>query len=211
MKKINYKALFIKCAVIFIGVFLAGFGCASYLKAALGSDPVTAFVEGLGKTIGISAGSATNILNVSAFFILLILNIKMINIGTAIYTLFLGLFVDMSSSIYDMLLGPDPSLLIRVLILIIGTLAIGVGLGLYQSAGLGAGPTDGINQTVVLKTGIPYKWERIMFDALMAFIGWLLGGTIFIGTIIGIVAVGPIMAPTMQWGKKKLTYIKVRD
>lgn len=54
----NWKMIILKCLVITLGVFLAGLGCASYLKAALGSDPVTAFVEGLGKTLGITAGAA---------------------------------------------------------------------------------------------------------------------------------------------------------
>ena len=67
----NWKMIILTCLVITLGVFLAGLGCASYMKAALGSDPVTAFVEGLGKTLGITAGAATNILNVSAFVILL--------------------------------------------------------------------------------------------------------------------------------------------
>ena len=72
----NWKMIILKCLVITLGVFLAGLGCASYLKAALGSDPVTAFVEGLGKTLGITAGAATNILNVSAFVVLLLCNRK---------------------------------------------------------------------------------------------------------------------------------------
>ena len=198
----NWKVIGIKCLVITLGVFLAGLGCASYLKAALGSDPVTAFVEGLGKTLGITAGAATNILNVSAFVVLLLCNRRLIHVGTAIYTLLLGTFVDLCSTGLNALLGPAPALWVRAVVLVMGTLAIGFGLGLYQSAELGAGPTDGLNQTVVQKTGLAYKWERILFDALMAFIGWLLGGTIFVGTIIGVFAVGPIMAPTLQWGKR---------
>lgn len=198
----NWKIITVKCLVITLGVFLAGLGCASYLKAALGSDPVTAFVEGLGKTLGITAGAATNILNISAFVVLLICNRRLIHIGTAIYTLLLGTFVDLCGKGLNAMLGPEPAIWVRVAVLVIGTLAIGFGLGLYQSAELGAGPTDGLNQTVVQKTGIAYKWERIMFDALMAFVGWLLGGTIFAGTIVGVLAVGPIMAPTLQWGKR---------
>ena len=204
----NWKMIILKCLVITLGVFLAGLGCASYLKAALGSDPVTAFVEGLGKTLGITAGAATNILNVSAFVILLLCNRKLIHIGTAIYTLFLGMFVGACGKGLDVLLGPSPALWARVVVLAVGTLAIGFGLGLYQSAELGAGPTDGLNQTVVQKTGLAYKWERIIFDALMAFIGWLLGGTIFLGTIVGVFAVGPIMAPTIQWGKRRFARLE---
>ena len=162
----NWKMIILKCLVITLGVFLAGLGCASYLKAALGSDPVTAFVEGLGKTLGITAGAATNILNVSAFVILLLCNRKLIHIGTAIYTLFLGMFVDACGKGLDVLLGPSPALWARVVVLAVGTLAIGFGLGLYQSAELGAGPTDGLNQTVVQKTGLAYKWERIILSLI---------------------------------------------
>lgn len=198
------KNTVIRCLIIMLGVSLAGFGCACYITANLGSDPVTAFIQGLGKVLGVSPGMATNVLNVSAFAILLLINRKLVNIGTILYTLFLGVFVDLSASLLVILTEDAPVIWLRIFILLLGTAAIGFGLGIYQAAELGIGPTDGINQWIVKKTGISYRMERILFDAVMAGIGWMLGGTVFIGTIVGIAAVGPIMAPTITWGKKIL-------
>jgi len=206
MNLIGYslKSMLIRCTVITIGVMAAALGCACYLFANLGSDPVTLFVQGLGLTLGISAGMATNLLNATAFILLLIANRKLIHIGTAIYTVLLGFLVDIFSRMLTAACGLDPSLALRIGLLVLGTLAIGVGLGLYQSAELGIGPTDGINQTIVAKTGMHYRWERMIFDAVMAGVGWLLGGKLSWGTIVGVVAVGPVMAQTLSLGKKML-------
>lgn len=201
------KDIIVRCVVILIGVAITGLGCACYLVANLGSDPVTAFVQGLGRSLGTTAGMGTNILNATAFVILLLVNRKLIHIGTALYTLLLGLAVDLSVTLVTSTLGATPDMVVRVILLIAGTLAIACGLGLYQAAELGTGPTDGINQTIVAKTCIPYRWERMIFDAVMALGGWLLGGVIGIGTIVGILCVGPIMAPTIEWGKKRIAHM----
>lgn len=198
------KSMIIRCAAIITGVYLAGFGCAGYMMADLGSDPVTAFIQGLGKTLNITPGMATNVLNVTAFVILILVNRQLVHIGTILYTLLLGMFVDTSSAMLAAVFGNSPGMAVRVGVLAAGTIAIGFGLGLYQAAELGIGPTDGINQTIVKVTGLSYRVERILFDAVMAAAGWVLGGTVFIGTVVGIVAVGPIMAPTITWGKKML-------
>jgi uncharacterized membrane protein YczE len=182
----------------------AAFGCALFLLAGLGSDPVTAFIQGLGKTLRISPGMATNVLNATAFILLVVFNRKLIHIGTLLYTVLLGVMVDVFSLFIAAVLGTDPVLFVRILMLVTGTLSIAAGLGLYQSAELGAGPTDGINQTIVAKTGLAYKWERIIFDVIMVISGWLLGGKVWFGTIVGAVCVGPIMAFTLGWSKKNI-------
>lgn len=202
--KYTKRSIAVRYAIIITGVFLAGFGCACYMMADLGSDPVTAFVQGLGKALHTTPGMATNVLNASAFVALVIVNRKLVHAGTILYTLLLGMFVDASSGLLASVFGAGPPLIARVALLAAGTAAIGFGLGLYQAAELGIGPTDGINQTIVAGTGLSYRVERILFDAVMAAVGWLLGGTVFIGTIVGIAAVGPIMAPTITWGKKML-------
>ena len=88
--------------------------------------------------------------------------------------------------------------------ILLGTVFIGIGLGLYQSAELGLGPTDGINQTIAKKTGISYRYVRIIYDILMTLAGWLLGGTVWFGTLLGAFLVGPIMVPAMEWGKRAI-------
>lgn len=125
----NAKNIVIRCVVIILGVIITAFGCACFLVAELGSDPVTVFVQGLGRTIGVSPGMATNILNGSAFLLLLVFNSHLINIGTAIYTLFLGFFVNSSVAFLHSFSMDLHQLWVNVVILIAGTVSIGVGNG----------------------------------------------------------------------------------
>lgn len=190
------RSIIVRCIVIMVGVVITGFGAAAYVVATLGADPVTAFVQGIGVQLNLDFGMAMNIFNIVFFVIILILNRRMINIGTVLYTFTLGTF---SQIFIDMLTGMtagDPNnLVIRIVILVLGTLALGVGLGFYQSAELGCGPSDAFNQTMAKITKIPLKWERIGFDAVMVLGGFLMGGNVFFGTILGMVGVGPVMAP----------------
>ena len=198
------RSLVVQLLFISIGVMGAALGCALFLHADLGSDPVTAFVQGLGISLHISTGMATNILNATAFIVLLVLNRSLIHLGTAVYTLTLGSFVDLFYSWINASVGPAPALWLRILFVLAGTLGIGIGLGLYQSAELGVGPTDGVNQTIVKRTGISYRVERMLFDVLMALFGWMLGGKVWLGTIVGALAVGPVMVPSISHGKRIL-------
>jgi uncharacterized membrane protein YczE len=203
-KKLGLKSLILRLIFILIGVMGAALGCALYLRAELGSDPVTAFVEGLGRTLGVTAGMATNILYAVTLVALLIVDRKLIHLGTAIYAFAIGSFIDLFHYLIPFVVGGDPSMLIRIVMILLGTVFIGIGLGLYQSAELGLGPTDGINQTIAKKTGISYRYVRILYDILMTLAGWLLGGTVWFGTLLGAFLVGPIMVPAMEWGKRAI-------
>ena len=193
--KYTVRSILVRCIVIMVGVVITGFGAAAYVMAGLGSDPVTAFVQGMGVQLNLDFGMAMNIFNIIFFVIILILNRKMINIGTVLYTFTLGTFSNIFISMLTALMGDAPGLPVKIIVLVLGTLALGVGLGLYQSAELGCGPSDAFNQTMAKMTKIPLKWERIIFDAVMVVGGFIMGGTVFFGTILGMVGVGPVMAP----------------
>ena len=193
--KYTVRSILVRCIVIMVGVVITGFGAAAYVMAARGSDPVTAFVQGMGVQLNLDFGMAMNIFNIIFFVIILILNRKMINIGTVLYTFTLGTFSNIFISMLTALMGDAPGLPVKIIVLVLGTLALGVGLGLYQSAELGCGPSDAFNQTMAKMTKIPLKWERIIFDAVMVVGGFIMGGTVFFGTILGMVGVGPVMAP----------------
>ncbi len=196
--KYTVRSILVRCLVIMIGVAITGFGAAAYVMAALGSDPVTAFVQGMGIQLNLSFGMAMNIFNIAFFVIILILGRKLINIGTVLYVFTLGFFCDIFIAMLGGMMGPDPSLVIKAVVLILGTLALGVGLGFYQSAEFGCGPSDAFNQTMARITKIPLKWERMIFDAVMVVGGFIMGGTVFVGTIVGMLCVGPVMGPIIS-------------
>lgn len=216
--KYSARSLVVRCIIIVIGVALAGFGSGCVIAANLGADPVTAFVNSMGRLTGLGAGTAMNLFNLFFFILILFMNRKMINIGMIIYTLLLGVFFgffveQMGNLLGDMQTSNEAmALVVRALLLVLGVLCVAVGLGMYQSADLGAGPSDAFNQTVSAKTKLALRWERIIFDAIMV-VGALIMSAIassgsdfksdiFVGTIIGMVAVGPIMAPVIFHGAK---------
>lgn len=196
--KYTPKSILIRCLIILAGTVIAAFGCAAFVMcASLGLDPVSAFLVGLGGKLNLSYGMTLNIVNIVLLVFLLIFNRKMLHIGTAIYTLLVGTFCDLFIAMLTALLGADPSLPVKVVLLILAVVTFAFGLGLYQASQLGAGPIDGFNQTIAKWTKLPLKYERIACDVLLSLIGFLLGSTIFIGTVLGMFAVGPIMGPTI--------------
>lgn len=216
--KYKPRSLIVRCLVIIIGVAIAGFGAGCVIAANLGADPVTAFVNVFGNLSGLGPGTAMNVFNLTFFVIILIINRKMINIGTVLYTFLLGVFFGFFVEKMGLLLGDMQTsstftaLAARSVMMLGGVLCVAVGLGMYQAADLGAGPSDAFNQTMAAKTKLALRWERVIFDAIMV-IGALAmsavisrGGPfktdIFVGTIVGMVAVGPIMAPIMYRGAK---------
>lgn len=216
--KYSARSLLVRCLVIVIGVAIAGLGAGCVIAANLGADPVTAFVNAFGNLSGFGPGTAMNIFNLVFFILIIFLNRKMINIGMVLYTLLLGVFFGFSIEKLSLVLGDlqtattTTAIVVRVAVLIVGVLCVAIGLGMYQAADLGAGPSDAFNQTVAEKTKMELRWERMIFDAIMV-VGALAmsffasrGGDfksdIFVGTIVGMLAVGPIMAPVMFRGAK---------
>ena len=196
--KYTPRSILVRCLVIMAGVVITGFGAAGYVLAALGSDPVTAFVQGMSNQMGGSFGTAMNLFNIVCFVIILFLNRRLIGVGTVLYTFTLGTCSDFFIKHLTSVMGADSALAMRIGLLVIGTLAIGIGLGLYQSAQFGIGPSDAFNQTISQRLHIQLKWERMIFDAIMVAGGFLMGGVVHVGTLVGMFAVGPIMAPTIE-------------
>ena len=110
-----------------MGTTTAAFGCGCFITEALGSELVTAFVMGLSISTTIQFGMIMNIFNLICFVIVLVWDRKRINIGTVLYTFTLGTFCN----IFIALLTPlgSASLLVRVGLIVIGTIATGFGLG----------------------------------------------------------------------------------
>ena len=103
-------------------------------------------------------------------------------------------------------------------LVITGTLALGVGLGSYQAAGYGAGPSDGFNQFMAKTLKMKLKWWRMIFDAIMVVGALIMGGVIHVATLVGMFCVGPVLGPVLnklsplvnKWaGNEDLTYEEI--
>jgi uncharacterized membrane protein YczE len=190
----NPKSLVVRLFILISGLIVAAFGIAVYLKTAIGSDPVTVFLEGLNKTFGISIGTATTVYMATFLLILLIFDRSKLGIGTIIHTLGFGYLCDAWIFLLDPLDLSQSHLIIKLLVSLIATSALASGLGIYQAVYLGVGASDGFVQFLAKTTRIPLRYTRIIFDAVMLILGLILGGVIHIATIHATFLLGPIMA-----------------
>lgn len=194
------KNLLIRCLFIIVGVSIAALSAPFLIYADLGGDPFAAFNQGLSRKTGISFGTSVIFFNLFFLLAVLFLNRAKIHLGTVFYLLLLGPLSDVFLYLFQSLGSTDLALSVRVIFVLLGIVCVGFGLGLYQAANLGAGPSDSFNQIMSEKLGIPLRFERIGYDLTLVVAAFFLGGTINIGTLLGILFIGPIMAPTLTHG-----------
>jgi uncharacterized membrane protein YczE len=111
-------------------------------------------------------------------------------IGTLLNALIIALVFD-----YTLPYLPNPTdYEFKILQIIIGVLIVGLGSGFYLIANLGPGPRDGLMTGVQKVTGKPIALVRSTIEIIVVFFGWLLGGTVGLGTIIFALGIGPAVA-----------------
>ena len=177
---------------LMFGLFLCGFGLAFTIEAKLGLNSWDVFHDGFSQLINVKIGFA----GVITGFILLLGWIPLKQkpfIGTIINILTIGNVQD----IVIHLLPTPESIYTRHIYLYVATIIFATGVGLYIGAGLGPGPRDGI-MTGLAKLGISIRAARIGIDFTAFIIGVLLGGTYGYGTIVMVIAVGPIVQYTLR-------------
>ncbi len=82
----------------------------------------------------------------------------------------------------------------KIMQVICGTLLVGLASGIYLIANLGPGPRDGLMTGCQRVTGLPIAWVRVFLELTVISIGWYLGGTVGIGTVIFAFGIGPAVS-----------------
>ncbi|QIN29710.1 hypothetical protein EW640_10800 [Brevibacterium luteolum] len=177
----------IRLAALYVGLFLYGFSAGLMLRSTLGNMPWDVLHEGLSKLTGISIGLIVVILS----FLLLLLWIPLKQrpgLGTLSNALLVGLFIDLT-----LFIVPAPEQLwLRIVFVALAILINAVATVLYIIPNFGPGPRDGLMTGLVLKTGGSVTVVRASIEITVMLIGWLLGGTLFIATIVFAVVIGPV-------------------
>ncbi|MDP9421717.1 MAG: hypothetical protein M3Q19_02595 [Pseudomonadota bacterium] len=173
---------------LFLGLALYGFSMGLMIQSNLGLDPWDVFHQGLSEHVGLSFGMIVNI--VGAVVLLLWIPIRQRpGIGTIANVFLIGTFADVSL----WLLPVAQSLPLAWAMLIGGVVLNGMATGAYIGAGLGPGPRDGLMTGLVKRTGGSVRVIRTSIELTVLGIGWLLGGTVGIGTIVYALGIGPII------------------
>ena len=178
-----------------VGIFFVGLGVAFNNQAGLGNDSIGIIYDGVRNTANLSTqqlGTASNIINIGLSIILLLIGRRYINIGTLIYILPYGFFVDIGTKIYSLLPFTD-MLIVRILAATVGSLSLYLGVGIFIATDIGLDPFTGLVMVIKDKLNKEYAPVKIVFDITMIVIGILLGGKFGIITLVTALTAGPII------------------
>jgi len=176
-----------RLAQLFVGLALYGVSLAMLLRAGLGLAPWDVLHQGLAGLLGTTVGQMV----IAVSFVVLLLWIPLRErpgFGTIANAILVGVFVDLTLLVLD----DAEAWAWRVALLLLGVLLNGVATALYIGASLGAGPRDGLMTGLVRRTGRSVRVVRTGLEVTVLGVGWLLGGTVGIGTVLYALAIGPI-------------------
>lgn len=179
-----------KLIKLLIGFIFCAVGIVLTINANLGLSPWDVLHEGISKTIGITMGNA----NILVSAIVLALNIfwgENLGWGTILNIIIIGRLIDII--LLNHLIPLANNFVLGILMLVIGMLLLSVGCYLYIGVGLGSGARDGMMVALQKRSGRPIKIVRGFLEIGVVIIGFLLGGTIGVGTIITSIGLGYCM------------------
>ena len=169
------------------GLVLCGVGLSLLVLAELGLDPWDVLHQGIADHTGIPIGTVSILTGVVVLLAWIPLR-ERIGLGTMLNVVLIGLTIDATLVVLD----PPGALAVRVAFLLAGTLAFAVGSGFYIGAGLGPGPRDGL-MTSIHHRGHSIRGVRTSIEVLVLVSGWLLGGTVGVGTVVFALSIGPLV------------------
>ena len=173
---------------LLVGLVLAAMSIAMMVEARLGLDPWNVLHEGLVKHLDLSFGTVTVISGVVVLLLWIPLR-QPLGAGTIINAVLIGLLVDAA-----LWLVPTPDeLWLRAMFLLVGLVLCGAAGAVYLGSHLGPGPRDGLMTGLVARTGRSIRLVRTVLEASVLLVGFLLGGTVGIGTVLFAVAIGPLI------------------
>jgi uncharacterized membrane protein YczE len=180
-----------------VGLWLYGASMALQIRGALGLAPWDVLHEGLTKRTGLSFGTITII--VGALVLLCWIPLRQRpGVGTVCNVVLIGVAVDATLAV----LPVTTTLFPRVLLLTSGIVLNALAAAIYIGARLGPGPRDGLTTGFCARTGTSLRLVRTVIEVAVLASGWLLGGTLGIGTVLYALAIGPLtqaFLPRLTW------------
>jgi uncharacterized membrane protein YczE len=172
--------------ILIIGLWIFGTGEALLVTSTLGNAPWTVLAQGLSVHLPISIGVATFLTSVVVLLLWIPLRERP-GLGTIANAIVIATALQV---MVEVLPTPDATWA-RLAYVVLGIAVIGIGSGMYLTTNLGPGPRDGWMTGIHVRTGWPVYAVRLGIEVTVVVIGWLLGGTVGIGTVLFALLVGP--------------------
>lgn len=193
----NFKPRFSTFFYLCLGLFLFGLGEGLLLVSTTGNSPWTVLAEGISNKAYITIGTATFFVSVTVLSLWIFLKQKP-GVGTIMNIIIIAAAIDLTLKMFD----PPSSVILQYILAIISVLLVGLGSGIYLVANLGPGPRDGLMTGVTRISKMPIAFVRASIEVTVVLIGWYLGGTVGIGTLIFAFGIGPAVAASLYFVDK---------
>ncbi len=188
-KPYNFKPKFSTFFFLCFGLMLFGLGEGLLIVSVTGASPWSVLAQGISLNVNLSIGTITFLISVAVLILWIPLGQKP-GMGTILNAIIIALMIDLCIKFV-----PTPSDYFYQLILaIISVITVGIGGGIYLVSNLGAGPRDGLMIGLQKKTNLPVAAVRSFLEISVVSIGWYLGGTVGVGTLLFAFGIGPCVA-----------------
>ncbi len=188
-KPYNFKPKFSTFFFLCFGLTLFGLGEGLLIVSTTGASPWSVLAQGISLNVNLSIGIITLLISIAVLILWIPLGQKP-GMGTIFNALIIALMIDLCIKFV-----PTPSSYTYQLILaIFSVITVGIGGGIYLVSNLGAGPRDGLMIGLQKKTNLPIAAVRAFLEISVVSIGWYLGGTVGIGTLLFAFGIGPCVA-----------------
>ena len=182
-----------KIVMVFVVMNSIGIAVALFLESGLGSDSVGLLCDGIRHTFLISFGNASLFYNLLIILIACLVARKNMGLGTIVYALVSGYFIDFYSWILTDIHLAEQDMLIRILAFAIGQCCLSLGLALLIQLNLGMNALDAVLYKIQNHTNFSYTIMRTGCDISYVVIGTVLGGTFGAGTICSVLVTGTMV------------------
>ena len=188
-KPLNLKPKLNTFLFLCFGLSLFGVGEGLLLVSYTGASPWSVLAQGISLHIDYSIGLITFLISLFVIFLWVFLSQKP-GIGTIFNAIIIAVMIDVCLSYFQ---TPD-NFISKMLLAFFAVFLVGLGSGFYLIANLGPGPRDGLMTGLQSKTNLPIALVRAFLEITVVSIGWYLGGTVGIGTLLFAFGVGPAVA-----------------
>ncbi len=173
---------------LYLGLLLYGLSMALLVRSSLGVMPWDVLHQGLARQVGGSLGQVTIVVGVIVLLGWIPLRERP-GLGTVSNVVVIGLAVDAALAV----VSAPAELPARLALVVLGVTLNAVATAAYIGVRLGAGPRDGLMTGLVRRTGGSVRLVRTGIEVAVVTVGWLLGGTLGVATVLYAVAIGPLV------------------
>tara|TARA_B100000029_G_scaffold407388_1_gene408293 strand:- start:452 stop:1099 length:648 start_codon:yes stop_codon:yes gene_type:complete len=185
----NLKPKFSTFFFLCFGLTLFGLGEGLLIVSFTGASPWSVLAQGISLNVNLSIGTTTLLISIAVLILWIPLGQKL-GMGTIFNALIIALMIDLCIKYV-----PTPSNYYYQLILaFVSVVTVGIGGGIYLVSNLGAGPRDGLMIGLQKISNLPVAAVRAFLEISVVSIGWYLGGTVGVGTLLFAFGIGPCVA-----------------